>query len=911
MPETVFLTEREPLVFKAARWLVGRPVSRLVDLSGISVVVPTAGAARRLRGELLRVAASDGGGLLPPRLTSPLGLLVLPPQAAQRCDVQLAWMDAIATARPGGYPALLSGFSDLRDPATLLRIAGSLMDVCAILGEAGLTPESSAVASACPLEEDRWREVAGLYERYRQRLDAAGLADPNEARIRAVEAAVPPDGIRQIVLAGVPDLNPLTQRYVERLETAGVAVSVLVDAPDCADARFDAWGRPDVEIWTQACPAVRLEDFFVLADRESEAAVAARLLGGAALCLADGEAVAQHEQALKNLGRIPYNPAGRPLGQFECAALATLWMSFCQSGELSALRALAEQPAFLRTLAVRSGHPESAVLAGLDGIRTGVLLASFADAQEFFRGAGSGAAAAIVRAVEELLRAYDVTEDFARLRDFLGSIYADAPLAEPAEEAMEALAGVLDGLLASPLARENFQPDVLRAEIAKTAVYGRHEEGAVELHGWLEAAWLPEEALVISGCSEGALPASVTGHPFLPDSLRVALGIPGNLARFARDVYLLHCLAASRSPGAVKLTLSRTGAGGEPAKPSRVLFRCAADELPDRVRKLFGPAPALRVSPEREAAWTLDVPQHPPPASLRVTAFGEYLECPFRFYLKNVLRMEAFDPLKSEMDALDFGIVLHKVVENFSCDEDIRETRDGARIEKFVLSELDAVIASLFGRRLTLPVRVQKESLRARLRRFAAIQAAERAEGWTIRHAELRFEKSATLAIGGLPVTASLDRVEIHERTGRRRILDYKTYRQSKTPAEVHIAPAGTEDLPEARFIWDGKDRRWTQLQLPLYRAMAEFRWPGEEAPVLGYFMLPEKADESAVREFAMDDPLFASAMRCAEAVASRVARGVFWPPNEVKFASFEDLFAGGNPADRVSPDAQNFLLGT
>ena len=820
-------------------------------------------------------------------------------------------MDAIASARASSYPALLSGFSDLRDSATLLRIAGSLMDVCAILGEAGLTPESPAIAAACPLEEDRWREIAAMHARYRERLDAAGLVDPNEARIRAAEMAVPPEGVRHIVLAGVPDLNPLTQRYAERLEAAGVAVSVLVDAPDCEEARFDAWGRPEAETWTQACPAVRLEDFFVLADLESEAAVAARLLGGAGLCLADAETVPQHEQALQGLGRIPFNPAGRRLGEFECAALATLWMSFCRSGDLASLRALAEQPAFLRTLAVKAGCPASDVLSGIDGIRTGTLIASFADAREFFLGSGSGAAAAIVRAVEELLRAFDVTEDLARIREFLAAVYAECGPAVSDGEALEALAGVLDGLLASPLAREKFQADVLRAEIAATPVYGRHAEGAVELNGWLEASWLPQEALVISGCTEGALPASVSGHPFLPDSLRVALGIPGNLARFARDVYLLHCLAASRFPGAVKLTLSRTGAGGEPCKPSRLLFRCGAGELPDRVRKLFGPAPALRVSPAREAAWKLEVPQRPPPVSLRVTAFGEYLDCPFRFYLKNVLKMEAFDALKSEMDARDFGIVLHKVVENFARDEEIREARSGAEIEKFVLSELDAVLAALFGRRLTLPVRVQKESLRARLRWFAAIQAAERAEGWMIREAELRFEKSETLVIGGLPVTASLDRVEIHERTGRRRILDYKTYRQSKTPAEVHFQAAGEDGLPEARFVWDGKDRRWTQLQLPLYRAMAEFRWPGEEPPVLGYFLLPEKADESAVLEFAMDDPLFASAMRCAEAVASRVKRGVFWPPNEVKFDSFENLFLGGNPSDMVSPASREFLLGT
>ena len=149
--------------------------------------------------------------------------------------------------------------------------------------------------------------------------------------------------------------------------------------------------------------------------------------------------------------------------------------------------------------------------------------------------------------------------------------------------------------------------------------------------------------------------------------------------------------------------------------------------------------------------------------------------------------MREFDPQKMEMNAIDFGIVLHKTVENFANEETIRESRDSAAIEGFVLMELDAVLSDRFGRQLSLPVRVQRESLRARLRQFARIQAEERRAGWRIQGGEFRFEKERTLSLADLTVVASLDRVDIHQETGQRRILDYKTSAKRSAPAEAHL----------------------------------------------------------------------------------------------------------------------------
>ena len=858
MPETIYLTERLPLVFKAAKWLAGLSSDRPLDLSHCAVLVPTSGAGRRLRFELLRVAGERRTGLLVPLVTTPMGWLALSAseKVTTRTDALLAWTQVISRASFAEYPVLLSGFSDHKNSA--LQIGQSLMDLCGLLAEAGLTPASPEIIRACPHQEDRWHEVESLYRRYLKCLESAGLTDANAARINAARAGMAPPDVRRVIVAGVPDLNPTSEEHLENLEAAGVSVTVLVDAPDCDEARFDRWGRPDVETWSQRTLPVRLEDVMVAAEPASEAEIVARLLGpagAAGLCVADTDIIPFHDRALRKRGLKPYDPAGKSLAPFECTTLSRLWLSFCSSDQLAELRTLAEHPVFLQVLCRESQLGPTAALAALDEVRTEVLVETLAAAVAYFDERASARermprAAALTAGARRLRKKFGVSGSLGKLSEFLRSVYGRRQVIPGSgeAEALAALSSLLRAVVESSLSTRDINEAVFCEEIKRIAVFESHRGTEIDLNGWLEAPWLPHSALILSGSTEGALPARVSSHPFLPDSLRVGLGLQSNSQRFARDAYLLHCVLAAREPGAVKLTLCRIGADGEPAKPSRLLFRCPDAELCLRVRSFFGPGVSLHTTHARERAWLLEIPQRPAPTSLQVTAFGDYLKCPLRFYFKHVLRMKKFEAQKAEMSALDFGIVLHKAVENFAKEETIRESRDPAGIERFVLAELDSLLSDRFGRQLSLPVRVQRESLRARLRQFARIQAEERRAGWRIQCGEFRFEKEATLSLGSLPVLASLDRVDIHERTGQRRILDYKTYAKLTTAADVHFEPAmGEDNAFETAF--GGRTVRWRDLQLPLYRALAQFKWPDEsEPPAVGYFSCLNESRKAALR---------------------------------------------------------------
>ena len=74
--------------------------------------------------------------------------------------------------------------------------------------------------------------------------------DVQDAKCQAAEAPVLKDGIKRVVVLGVPDLPVLVQRALEKLSAEGVSVEVVVFGPENGGALYDKWGRPHSEQWT-------------------------------------------------------------------------------------------------------------------------------------------------------------------------------------------------------------------------------------------------------------------------------------------------------------------------------------------------------------------------------------------------------------------------------------------------------------------------------------------------------------------------------------------------------------------------------------------------------------------------------------------------------------------------------------
>ena len=440
-------------------------------------------------------------------------------------------------------------------------------------------------------------------------------------------------------------------------------------------------------------------------------------------------------------------------------------------------------------------------------------------------------------------------------------------------------------------------------EYAEQVRAGERPPGALDLLGWLELLWEDAPHLMVAGFNDGCVPDAVVGDAFLPEGLRARLGLKTNAARFARDAYLLTALAAWRhgATGRLDLLVGKASTVGEPVPPSRLLLRCADAELPQRVAWLFRPVVSARPSLPWHRAWRLRPRRRGPITGVSVTALRDYLACPFRFYLKHGLGMERVDPAKAELDALDFGTLVHSALQQLGDEVTLLGCSDERVLRDYLLERFEAGARARFGAEHTLPLVVQFESARQRLRAAAALEARERADGWSTVCVEWKF----ALPFGGIELRGKIDRIDRHT-DGRVRVLDYKTGDTAKTPFEAHLRTARPTD--EARPEWlrvvaggGGRARVWTDLQLPLYRLAALDEYGADVA--CGYFSLPKATGDTAITLW---DDLATEwqpgAEVCAAGTAAAIAAGEFWPPverrgREAESDPFGDLFHRGAAA--------------
>ncbi len=400
------------------------------------------------------------------------------------------------------------------------------------------------------------------------------------------------------------------------------------------------------------------------------------------------------------------------------------------------------------------------------------------------------------------------------------------------------------------------------------------------------------------GLVDGMAPQTVTSHPFLPDNARRALGIRDNHYRFGRDAYLLRTMIACRPAGCVHLFFSRANLDGDPLQPSRLLFLCADQNLPRRVEHCFREQhePTVKTVP-RGVAWKVRIP---PPRdnqfqSLSVTAFRNYLFCPFRFYLDRGLNMAEADDRKTEMNAFDFGNLCHQVWHAFF-ESEARNLTDEARICSFLWSRADALIHEQFGPVLSLPLMFQRESLHQRLGAAARVQAQAFQQGWRID----KSEHPCAVEIDGVTVHGKLDRIDRNIHTGAVRILDYKTSDKRRTPEAEHLAWLRPDTPEYARA--DALKKRWTNLQIPLYVSMLKAQ-DGMEAGQAGYFVLPKAMANTGILIWNnLDATLIACAEQCARNIIGRIREHRFWPPASVRDDNYATLFFN-RPEDHIEED--------
>lgn len=897
------------------------------------VVTPTRQSGRRLRDALVAAAGESGGALFPPRIVTPDYLLTYSfsgmPVAGPEVE-RAAWVHLLRERDLTTCSALFPTLPPSRSTAWLLSVAEQMIRVRSELVEHGLDFHQVAQrVEHSDFEHARWQALAELEDACEALLGTAGLVDPGRARLRAAQAPTVPESIRHIVVAATPDPAPLVLTVLDNL-SAHIQVSYLCVGPDDTDC-FDVWGRPLTEVFDKR--PIPLEDPVVNILGVADAAAAGRAVvdfvtdgdsDEQAVGVADPELVPRVERALQGHKPPPFNPAGMVWVESELGRLTFALLDLLEEPSLAATTALLRNPRVLR-YARNEYRPDqslevfsSQILRAWDRLTTRYLPVDLAAAGHACVRAGKSAF--VLGPLLECFgqwRAQQKGETMAgSLRRILAALYSDRILqpANPDDRAFldevdvlqKCLRAVEDAAAAFADSGRDLLLAVLRVSCAGQSLYPERPAEACDLNGWLELLWEDAPSLIVAGLNDGKVPEAVDGDAFIPERLRVFLGMRTNSFRFARDAYLLGALVALRSGGSGRLELvhCRSTDDGTRLKPSR-LFYLAGDDATylHRVKALFDDCGTTPTPPPRRVAWMLKPPRIEFTGGLSPSKLRDYLRCPFRFYLKHILGWRPHDARKRELDAMDFGSLLHHALEELAqhpdeCDQD--------NIAAMLVQSLHARARSEYGTHISFPLQLQLESAEARLRACASHEAAMRRDGWRT----IRVEAEWELDCAGLPLRGRIDRIDALSTSGPYRLIDYKTSDKAVQPQKAHLVnppktinethPVAAEMVPQT-----AQDKVWVDLQLPLYRLAMGTITDTAQGVETGYFNLPRAAEDCGLALWPeLDTPLAESAMECARAISQKIQAGCFWPPSEVdpRYDEFATAFPDGIKAT-VNPE--------
>ncbi len=899
-----------------------------INLEREIVVVPTRQAGRRLR-EALAVSCEElGTTLFPPVTVEPSFFLKADSNSAPASPtvVSAAWCRLLLDIDPREYSGFFPGPLPEKSASWAVRTGELIQSLRNELSDGGLTIGELVASRGANLEEpERWQNLAVLERMYLEKIEGLGMQDPCVCKINRAKSPCLEEEVERITLAGTPDPPGLVVMALESLSIKA-PIRVLIHAPEEYAEHFDMWGRPVPGKWREEEILIPEErsNLIPCADPGDQAAKVVSLLreespGNAdlvSLAVPDRSLIPFLDTELSNHGLSAFDPADQPVSGHPLWRLIERVFDLLREGGYTSVAAYLRHPYALDHLCQTSGLTAGSALKEMDSFQNEHLPLSFTEMADLLlehpaTGQNYPAFAEVIRRISQQLKLFADLRPEEGLRRFLSETLSTyAPDGASRRKEFINVASAIDDVLhefsedAASIVEEFDGADrleLLAGRLSNQTYRSDRGDALLDMEGWLELTFNPAPFLVVTGMNEGFVPDTRMEDVFLPDAFRKELNLRNDETRLARDAFIMKTLIEShRKNGRAVFLTGRTSAQGDPLKPSRLLFRCSDSELVDRASRLFAHIPSRRMNCPHSISFPLN-PNFPEllkessvQRQLSVTAFRDYLACPFRFYLKHVLGMEKVSDEKTGPDALDFGLLVHHALRKMAENEEYRCCGDETELSDFLARNAEAWVIARYGKSCPLPVTIALDAAIQRLKAAASRQAELLDEGWEI----IRWEQPCEVEVSGLKIKGQIDRVDRHRETGALRVLDYKTIDQSRPPEREHIKRAGA-DTPEYMYAATGKKKgKWVDLQLPLYVKM--FAETGGMAGSIepGYFNLPKAVTETGVmmwRNFS--DDVEASAVKCAEGVIRRIQEGIFWPPSETpgRMDDFSNLFYGSS----------------
>ncbi|HVJ69538.1 MAG TPA: PD-(D/E)XK nuclease family protein [Caulifigura sp.] len=856
----------------------------LIDLSNVIVVTPGARAGRRFL-ELL-AERTDGRNIAPQLATPgdlPERLYQLKRPLADDLTQQFAWVEALRGLPEQQMRAIVGDPPADGDIQAWLAIGKMLSR---LHRELAADVKNFRDVSALTMirearEAPRWDALSAAQDRYLQTLDELELWDRQTARLVSIEKREPATD-SDIFLIGVADMNGTLRAM---LQPVADRVHVFIHAPEELSARFDELGVLRAAAWENA--PIELDDrWFRFADRPvdqaecvvdfvREQADADQAVDDVVIGLADESLASPVRVAMEERGVKTRWIGGRTAGMTSIARLLTAIADRLDSD-------LTESTCELLR------HPDVAGWMEREAVpRDWLAIVDKAVIDHAPRRLGGGLGddrpLAVSRAVAELVdRLLSPLAGPGRplgdwaipvcqvLQEIYGDrFFTDEESDQQERQALEVIRVALHDQSGVP---ERLAPATTASAAIRLALDIAGNEllspdspaDTVEMIGWLELPLDDAPCVVVCGMNDGFVPSSLNNDQFLPNSLREELGLEDNRRRYARDAYALGVLTHSRKT--LRLIAGQHDRLGDPLLPSRLLFATDEETIARRVQAAFSTSGSLPASVQLTGAG-FPVPRprpQQPTERVYVTAFRDFIACPYRFYLKHVEKLRAVEQLEGELTAATFGTLIHEALNRWA-KSDVMDSTDPRELSNYIERAFDDAAAESFDDEPLPAVKLQLEQARLRLETFAEWQALHRRQGWQVRYIEQEASYNLALPSGRtIRVDGRIDRIDYNAASDEWLVIDYKTGDRAADPGKVHL-DSGV----------------WVDLQLPLYRLLARsLNIPGE--PGLAYLTLgkdPPKEPEDLFK------PAKWSAEQLAEAdaeicrVAEHIVEAKFWPP--------------------------------
>ncbi|MFK7788917.1 MAG: PD-(D/E)XK nuclease family protein [Phycisphaeraceae bacterium] len=888
--ERVFLGGSGPALHAAADWLVEGLGGSELDLGDVLIVVPGGRAKRRL--EELLAQRSAGRAMVPPRVVTLGGLAdrLLPldgPTVAGKLASMLVWAGVLRDAEVGLLEQVLPEAPGRDDWPGWWALAEQVMGAADELGAHRLWVGEVAERAVSPSDMERWGALGELAQRYEAKLAEQGLVDRHRARLDAIaaESCACDD---KVVLLGMADLQPTLAGMLSCLTTQVVAL-IAAEASDAEG--FDALGGMVEAYWSKR--GIEIDDEAIaVCDRPSDQAAAVLAAAGQwsrvsptsadeiTVGLGDEKLASTIERTLSLAGLPVRSAAGRPMGMARPVQLLKAVAAFANGMRFDALADLLRHPDAEAWIAEDSGEPTRAWLTLLDRYATDHLAARpvggwLGEQAEAMQQVYRSACALIPEQAGALRPLHEWADAIAQV---LREVYGQQTLQRYAEKdralvvALELLAEALRMLIGvepaiAPHCTFAQAVTLVVSQVSGQAIPDPGGDAAIELVGYLELLLDDAPRLVITGMNEQHVPEPPRVSALLSEGLRSSLGLTDDAHRLARDGYALSAILAWRD--GVKVVVGRRSSEGDPLLPSRLLLKVDDATLVGRVSNFVAEQGEIQVplllTPGKHDRFLMPMPVLPsePMTSLRVTAFKDYLACPYRFYLRHVLKLDVLDDQAIELSPQWFGTLAHEALRTLA-GEDLRGITKRDTIADRLSIALDRAFAKRLGKDPPVAAMVQREQLRYRLEAYAAEHVKMIEQGWRIEHEEKT--RRVEVVVDGEPfvIRGQIDRIDVHPELGHR-IIDYKTSDTAKDPSKTHLKTI------------DG-ERQWVDLQLPLYLDLASELGVNEQSQ-LGYINLPKKVADAKFWEAEWDTTELAAAKVQRDFVIRQVRDGVFWPP--------------------------------